>query len=246
MGFSKLTTSSTFWVMKHSILFLPGLLCDEALWAHQVEALSDRYDCVVADMTKDDSISGMADRALALMPEQFSLVGLSMGGYCALNIMRRAPERVTRLALLDTSAWADTPERINIRKALVSRVEAGDFEEVITEHFQKFVHQDRLEDDAIMSVIRKSAMNVGPEAYLRQQKAIIDRPDSVILLRTVRCPTLVLCGAEDALTPPPLHDEMAAAISGAVQVKILNSGHLPTLEQPDDVNDALKTWLERS
>ncbi len=89
-------------------------------------------------------------------------------------------------------------------------------------------------------------MHVGPEAYIRQQTAIMNRPDSMILLRTVRCPTLVLCGAEDALTPPPLHDEMTERISGAVLVKVANSGHLPTLEQPDAVNKALIDWLERS
>lgn len=232
--------------MKTSILLLPGLLCDAALWAHQVDALSAQYDCVVADMTQDDSLSGMASRAIAEMPDHFAVAGLSMGGYCALEIMKQVPDRVVRLALLDTSARADPPERLDIRRGLIERVRGGSFEAVIAEHFQKFVHPSRLNDTNIMSTIRSSAMNVGPDAYMRQQTAIMKRSDSLELLSEIECPTLVLCGAEDALTPPPLHDEMAAEIPGAVLVKIANSGHLPTLEQPGPVNTALAKWMERT
>lgn len=232
--------------MKPSILFLPGLLCDDALWAPQVDALSERYNCIVADMTKDDTMSGMASRAIAEMPGRFAVAGLSMGGYCALEVMRQVPERVERLALLDTSARADQPDRTEIRRALIARVREGAFETVITEHFQHFVHPSRLDDVEIMSTIRNSALNVGPEAYMQQQTAIVSRPDSLGLLPRINCPTLVLCGAEDALTPPPLHDEMAAGITGAELVKVPNSGHLPTLEQPDQVNAALMKWMERT
>ena len=108
--------------MKTSILFLPGLLCDAALWAHQVEALSTQYDYVVADMTQHDSLGGMASRAIAAMPEQFLVAGLSMGGYCAIEIMKQVPDRVTRLALLDTSARANAPERLDIRRELIEHV----------------------------------------------------------------------------------------------------------------------------
>ncbi len=232
--------------MKTSILLLPGLLCDAALWARQVETLSERYDCVVADMTQDDSLGGMASRAIARMPDHFAIAGLSMGGYCALEIMRQAPDRVNRLALLDTSARADPPERVDMRRKLIERVRSGEFETVIAEHFQNFVHPSRLDDTDIMSTIRTSAMNVGPNAYMRQQTAIMKRPDSLEELPNIKCPTLVLCGAQDALTPPPLHDEMAAEIPNAVLVKIPHSGHLPTLEQPGPVNTALAEWMERT
>lgn len=232
--------------MKPSILLLPGLLCDDALWAHQIESLSGQYNCLVADMTQDDTMRGMAARAIAGMPERFAVAGLSMGGYCALEIMRQVPDRVERLALLDTSARADMPDRIEKRRALIERVRDGAFETVIAEHFQHFVHPSRLDDVAIMSTIRKSALNVGSDAYMRQQTAIISRADSLALLPEIKCPTLVLCGAEDALTPPPLHDEMAAGIPGADLVKIPHSGHLPTLEQPDHVNAALMNWMERT
>lgn len=229
--------------MKTHLLLLPGLLCDNALWFEQVQALSGQCDCTIADMTQDDTIAGMAARALARVPERFAVAGLSMGGYAAMEIMRQAPERVDRLALLDTSPGADTAERMEIRRDLIKKVEAGDFTGVTEGHFQKFVHPSRLSDKPLMAKIRASADHVGPDAYIRQQNAIIKRPDSTTTLGKVSCPTLVLCGAEDALTPPALHDQMAALIPGATLVKVKGSGHLPTLENPEAVNAALRNWL---
>lgn len=229
--------------MKTPLLLLPGLLCDDALWSGQVAGLADACNPVIADLTLDDSIAGMAARAIARMPETFAVCGLSMGGYTAMEVMRQASERVTHLALFDTSPHADTSERIDIRRGLIGRVENGEFTDVIEEHFQSFVHPSRLSDDELMAKIRASALHVGPEAYMRQQNAIIQRPDSTESLKRIDCPTLVLCGAEDALTPPPLHDEMAALIPGAKLVKVPVSGHLPTLEKPDAVNAAMREWL---
>ncbi len=230
--------------MKIPLLLLPGLLCDEQLWVDQVNALSDSCACVVADMTLDDSIAGMASRAVARMPETFAVCGLSMGGYTAMEVMRQAGDRVTKLALFDTSPYADPPERVEIRNALIKRVKAGEFETVIEEHFQSFVHPSRLSDTELMGKIRSSALNVGADAYIREQTAILGRVDSTDSLAKVSCPTLVLCGAEDALTPPSLHDEMAALVPGATLVKIEGSGHLPTMEKPDAVVAAMRDWLE--
>jgi len=169
--------------------------------------------------------------------------GLSMGGYTAFEVMRQAPERVTKLALFDTSPHADTAERIAIREGLIARTRNGEFTDVIEEHFKSFVHPSRQSEAELMGNIRASAMNIGPDAYIRQQTAIIGRPDSVGELAQIACPTLVLCGAEDALTPPALHDEMAALIPGAKLVKVAGSGHLPTMEKPESVNAAMKDWL---
>ncbi|MEX0695339.1 MAG: alpha/beta fold hydrolase [Rhodospirillales bacterium] len=229
--------------MKTHLLLLPGLLCDDALWFEQVQALSGHCDCTIADLTKDDSVASMATRAIAGMPDRFAVAGLSMGGYVAMEIMRQVPTRVERLALLDTAPGADTAERMDSRRELIKRVEQGEFAAVIEGHFLKFVHPDRLEDEVLMAKIRTSANHVGPEAYIRQQTAIINRPDSTSTLGKVSCPTLVLCGADDALTPPLLHEQMAAAIPGAELVKIKDSGHLPTLEKPEAVNAALGHWL---
>lgn len=230
--------------MTTPLLLLPGLLCDDQLWAAQTAALAGDCDFVVADMTQDDSIAGMASRAISQMPESFAVCGLSMGGYTAMEVMRQAGDRVTHLGLFDTSPYADTPERIEIRRNLIERVKGGAFENVIEEHFQSFVHPSRLSDTELMGKIRTSALNVGPDAYIREQTAIIGRVDSTDSLSKVTCPTLVLCGAEDALTPPSLHDEMAELVQGATLVKVPGSGHLPTLEKPDEVTAAMRDWLE--
>lgn len=229
--------------MQHTILFLPGLLCDAALWHAQTESLSKHATCVVADMTKDDSISAMVSRALTDMPDTFSVVGLSMGGYAALDVMRQAGARVRRLVLMDTSARADDAERIQRRKNLIARVAQGEFEAVIEEHFPSFVHPSRLTDAPLMGTIRASAHAVGPDAYICEQTAIRNRPDSLGLLGDIHCPTLVMCGAEDALTVPALHHEMADHIPTATLQMIDGSGHLPPLEKPDAVNTALHAWL---
>jgi len=229
--------------MKTHLLLFPGLLCDEALWSEQIAALSSHCTCRVADMASGTTLAEIARHAIQGMPEKFAVAGLSMGGYTALEVMRQVPERVERLALLDTSARADTAERIEIRKALIARVEKGEFNDVIEEHFQHFVHPSRLSDIVLMEKIRTSALNVGPEAYVREQKAIIARPDSLPSLAQITCPTLVLCGAEDVLTPPALHDEIAHAIAGAELVKVADCGHLSTLEAPEAVNAALQSWL---
>jgi pimeloyl-ACP methyl ester carboxylesterase len=229
-----------------TLILLPGLLCDAQLWAPQVAGLADIADCRVADMTRDDSIAGMAARVLKDAPERFSLAGLSMGGYAAFEVMRQAPGRVERLALLDTSAKPDTPERTEGRRQLVARATAGEaeFAAVVEGHLKTFVHPDRLSDDALMATIRASAMNVGAEAYARQQGAIIGRADQVPHLGAIPCPTLVLVGREDALTPVAEHELIAGGIPGAELRIIEDCGHLTTLERPDAVNAALRVWLE--
>jgi pimeloyl-ACP methyl ester carboxylesterase len=233
---------------KTALIFVPGLLCDEALWAPQMAALADIAACSVADTRRDNSIAGMAKRLLDAAPARFALAGLSMGGYVALETMFMAPERVERLALLDTSAHADTPERSASRQALVTRAVSGPegFAAVVGEHLPNFIHPDRHSDKTLWETIRASAANVGVEAYARQQKAIIERRDQRPNLGRIKCPTLVLCGRQDALTPLALHEEIAAGIPGSTLEVIEHCGHLATLERPDAVNAAMRNWLETS
>jgi pimeloyl-ACP methyl ester carboxylesterase len=233
---------------KTALILVPGLLCDEALWAPQTAALADIATCTVADTRSDDTIAGMAKRLLDAAPARFALAGLSMGGYVSLEVMFMAPERVERLALLDTSAHADTPERSAARQALVTRAVSGPqgFEAVVGEHLPNFVHPDRHADKALWEIMQRSAANVGVEAYARQQKAIIERRAQLPNLGRIKCPTLVLCGRQDALTPLALHEEIAAGIPGSRLEVIEDCGHLATLERPDAVNAAMRTWLETS
>jgi pimeloyl-ACP methyl ester carboxylesterase len=229
---------------KIPLALLPGLLCDDALWQPQIAALSDIADCWVADFTTQDSITGMAESVLAAMPERFALAALSMGGYVALEVMARAPERVSRLALLDTRAQADDPEESRRRRGLIELAEKGQFKGVTPRLLPLFIHEGRLGDEALTGTVTRMAQHVGKDAFIRQQRAIIGRRDHRATLVTIRVPTLVLCGREDALTPLEDHKAMAAGIAGARLTVIEDCGHLSTLERPEDVNRALRAWLQ--
>jgi pimeloyl-ACP methyl ester carboxylesterase len=227
------------------LLLLPGLLCDAALYAPEIAALDDIAAPIVGDLTRHDSIAGMAAAMLAEMPEYFSLVGLSMGGYVAQEIMRQAPHRVGRLALLDTSARADSDEQHARRHGLVELAGKGHFKGVTPQLLPQLIARGRLTDTALVDTIMAMAERVGHDAFLRQQTAIMGRPDGRADLGRIACPTLVLCGRDDAVTPVALHEEMAAAIPGAELVVVEDCGHLSTIERPEAVNAALRRWLGR-
>jgi pimeloyl-ACP methyl ester carboxylesterase len=217
-------------------------LCDERLWSHQVQGLAGTVH--VADVTGQDSVGGMARHILKDAPERFALAGLSMGGYVSLEVLRQAPDRVAGLALLDTSARPDTPWQTEGRLALVRLAREGRFDEVWRTLLPRIVHPDRVEDPGIVSLVGGMARAVGPVAFERQERAIIGRPDSRGDLPGISCPTLVLCGRDDALTPPPLHEELAEAIRGARLQVIEHCGHLSALERPEAVTGAMGAWLE--
>lgn len=225
------------------LLLLPGLLCDHRLWQHQIDGLAGLAQCTVADLTGANTIAGLAQAALAQAPAgRFVLAGLSMGGYVALEIMRLAPERVSALALLDTSARPDTPEATAARHELL-RHAGPDLQRVIATLLPRLVHPSHLSDPAIVGVITAMARSVGRNAFVRQIKAIIGRADSRPSLGRIACPTLVLCGREDALTKVEVHEELVAGIPGARLVVIEDAGHLTPIERPREVTEALATWL---
>lgn len=226
------------------LLLLPGLLLDAELWRHQLTDLADVAAPIVGDLTRHDSIAAMATAMLAEMPDSFSLAGLSMGGYVAQEIMRQAPHRVLRLALLDTSARADSDEQRARRRGLLALAGKGHFKGVTPRLLPQLLHPAHLADAALADPVMAMAERVGPDAFLRQQTAIMGRPDGRADLARIACPTLVLCGAQDLLTPPALHEEMAAAIPGAKLIVIEHCGHLAPLEQPDQVSAAIRVWLD--
>ncbi|MBB4265955.1 alpha/beta fold hydrolase [Roseospira visakhapatnamensis] len=227
------------------LVLLPGLLCDHALWAPQADALADVAAVQVADLTRDDSIGAMARRVLAEAPPgPLALAGLSMGGYVALEIALSAPERVARLALLDTNARADLPEQSERRRGLMEWARDGRFAEVTPALLPVLVHPDRLDDGDLVATVTGMAERVGPEAFVRQQTAILHRADRRGDLGAIACPTLVLCGADDALTPPKVHEEMRDALPAALPMAVVpDCGHLSTLEQPAAVAGHLRAWL---
>ena len=225
------------------IVLVPGLLCTERLYLGQIPALERFGPVTVADHTRDDSMQGIAQRILSLAPPRFGLVGLSMGGYVSFELLRQAPERVVKLALLDTTARPDVPEQTEQRRRQIDMARTGRFDGIAALLFPRFVAAARHADRALEDVVRTMARDTGAEAFVRQQTAIMHRADSRPLLSAIGCPTLVLVGEQDALTPPDRAAEMAAAIPDVRRVVVPDCGHLSALEQPDAVTRALVSLL---
>jgi len=208
--------------------------------------LQEIAECWVPDLSRADTMAEMARQVLAQAPERFALAGLSMGGLLSFELWRQAPERITRLALLDTNPRTDTPERQEDRRRQLRMAASGKFPEITTDVLlPRLVHPNRLHDQALGQVILDMALSVGPTGFCNQINAVLSRSNSVPTLPTITVPTLVLCGREDILTPLELHEEMAASILDATLTVLEHCGHLSTLEQPGAVNRALRDWLTR-
>lgn len=228
------------------VVLVPGLLCTPRLYLEQLPALWRFGPITVADHTRDDSMSGLARRILAQAPPRFALIGLSMGGYVAFELMRQAPDRVAKLALLDTTARPDLPEQAVQRRIQVEMARTGRFDEVPDLLFPKFVATSRHADAVLRKLVRTMAQETGDEAFVRQQTAIMHRADSRPSLSSIRCPTLVIVGEHDTLTPPDCAAEIATALTNARQVIVPECGHLSTIEQPAAVTRALVEFLGAS
>lgn len=230
-------------IQQPPLLLLSGLLCDKALWRPQVNALADIADIFVPELTEFSSIEEMATVVLEDAPDFFALAGLSMGGYISQEILRREPDRISRLALLDTSYYEEAPERVKIRKDYIEEARNGHFEKAKKGLLPLLIHPDRQNDTILTAIISGMAERVGSDAYVRQQTAILNRVDGTDDLPKIVCPTLILCGRQDALTPLSHHKEMSEKIPNATLTVVENCGHLSTLERPEAVNAAMRGWL---
>ena len=230
------------------LLLLPGLMCDAAVWAPQIEALAGR-DCIVPHYGERDSLAAMAEHVLATAPSgRFALAGHSMGGRVAFEILRRAPERVERLALLDTSyhplpdGVAGEAERAQ-RYALLETARSRGMRTMARAWAAGMVHPSRLDTplfEAVLDMIERSS----PAVFAAQIEALLARPDATALLGAIRCPTLVLCGRDDAWSPPVRHEFMRERIPAARLVVVEDCGHMSTMERPAPVSTALADWLD--
>jgi pimeloyl-ACP methyl ester carboxylesterase len=214
------------------------------MYAAQIPQLWRAGPVTIADHTRDESMSAIARRILGTAPARFALAGLSMGGYVAFEILRQAPERVAKVALLDTSARADAPEQTAMRRAQMTLAAQGRLAEVVEQQFPRLVHRAHRTDASLRGVFNLMAEEVGAAGFIRQQTAILGRSDSQPTLASIRCPALVLVGEGDELTPPERAAEIAAGIPGAHLVSVPQCGHMSTLEQPAEVTRALLEWLE--
>ena len=229
-----------------ALVFACAHLCDERLFAAQIDALGAEFDCRVFAFREHDSLAAMAGALLAAAPERFTLIGLSLGGYLAFEVMRRAPERVERLALLDTTAAADSETRRAGRLADIATVEAGGIDALIPQLPGRWLLPAHQRRDDLTALMASMARSIGAEGQRNQQRAMLGRPESLADLAAVRIPTLVLCGAGDTVTPPADHEAIAARVAGARLVVVPDSGHLSTIEQPDAVSRVLVEWLASS
>ncbi len=228
---------------KTPLLLVPGLNCTAELWWHPVVRLGAGRSVMVADHSCAETIAEIASAILADAPPRFALAGLSMGGYVAMEIMRVAPERVERLALLDTQARADTPEASEQRRQTIAIAEGGGFAKIAAMQYPRLVAPARIDDTALQVVVRRMADATGAAAFVREQKAIMNRIDSRPSLAAVSCPTIVVVGSQDQLTPPHFAEEMAAAVPSARLVVIEGAGHLTPLEAPEETTAVLSAFL---
>jgi pimeloyl-ACP methyl ester carboxylesterase len=225
------------------ILLVPGLVSSPRIYAPVAPALWRFGPVTVANHIRDDNMGAIARRILAEAPPRFALAGHSMGGYIAFEIMRQAPQRVAKLALINTQARPDTPEATARRRSQIARAQAGEFRAILDELFPGFVHPSRREDGALRKLVHDMGDDIGADAFVRQQTAVKSRADSRPTLAWIKCPTLVLTGDEDNTIPNSLSVEMADGIPGAKLVILPRCGHLPQPEQPQATADALVEWL---
>lgn len=226
------------------LVLVPGLLCSARLYTPQVEALWPNGPVTVADHRQDDDLGAIARRILENAPPRFALAGLSMGGYIAFAMMRLAPERIDRLALLDTSARPDTDEQKAGREKFIGMAQDGRLMDIVETLTPKLLHRNHSGDDRLKGIVKSMARETGVQAFVNQERAIMGRPDSRPLLASIKCPTLMLVGDGDELTPPDLAKEIAGGIAGSKLVIVPECGHLSTIEKPDAVNVAMAEWLK--
>ncbi len=229
------------------LLLIPGTLCDQRLWQYQLESLAPFCTSItVADVSGASSISGMAQAILGAAPEQFSLAGFSLGGIIALEMLRQEPQRILRLALLDTNAGSAIPEHLQLRLRQMQRVRNGELAEVLNEELlPSYFAAQHQENASLWHQVLQMGLEIGAEVFLDQCEAVNTRSSSFNLLPRIACPTLVLCGREDRLCPVLMHEQMADSIPGSELRIIENSGHFSPLECRNEVSSALQQWLNR-
>ncbi|MEX0624132.1 alpha/beta fold hydrolase [Saccharospirillum sp.] len=234
--------------MKPTLMLLPGLMCDHTVWEDQIAALSEAWDCIVVDYESDDNLVTMAKRVLNQAPDTFAMAGHSMGGRVALEVMRLAPEKVQRLALLDTgyAALAEGEAGEKEVKGRMARVKTAHDQGVAAmarDWVTGMIHPDRLNDTALINDIITMFDRKNPAIFEAQIKALIERPDATPVLASIDCPTTFIVGRQDAWSTPEQHQAMADQVRHSRIEIIENAGHMSTMEQPRAMTEAFWQWL---
>ena len=231
--------------MTEPLVFLPGMMCDSRLFEIQTRFLSLDRAVTVAPITLGERIEEIASNLLQQLPHRFALLGLSMGGIVAMEILRRAPDRVTRLALMDTDPLADTPQIAAARESLIVSARAGRLEDAVNGVIRSDILAPGPGRPAVLALVRQMSHELGPDVFVKQMRALQRRRDQQATLRRIKVPTMVMCGVHDTLTPVKRHSFMAELIPNAQLRMIEEAGHLPPLEQPMMTLDAIRDWLRQ-
>mgnify|MGYP001567690456 FL=1 len=226
------------------LVLIPGMMCDARLFGPQIAVFSGRRTLVCAPLTGRASVERFAADVLTNAPNRFALAGLSMGGIVAMEILRQAPERVERIALIDTNPLAEIDEIKARRLPQMVKVRDGVLDSVMRDEMKPQYLSDTPQRDSILDLCMEMALGLGPHVFMEQSRALMDRPDQSDTLRSIDVPALVMCGRDDALCPVSRHELMAELIPNAQLEIIEGAGHLPTLEQPELTNAAIARWLE--
>lgn len=227
------------------LVLIPPMLCDARVFAPQINDLSLEYPVMFAPITSGERIEEIASNILSWAPAKFALAGMSMGGAIALEMLRRAPERITRIALISTSAQGETPQAASAREPLIVAARSGRFGDVIHKELDPAWLADGPDRVRISTLMTAMGHAIGAEAYVRQARAMQRRKDQQSTLRMVKQPTLVMCGAEDSLLPPRRHEFLAELVPYTKLEIVPGAGHLPTLEQPEITTHVLRTWMRQ-
>ena len=234
--------------MKTPLILLPGLMCDQTVWADQINALEGIADPSVADYGHLNSLPAMAEATLKTAPEKFALAGHSMGGRVAMEMFRQAPGRITHLCLMDTRHHplpaGEPGEKEKAGRYALLEIARQKGTRVMGEEWVKgMVHPDRLEDHTLIDAILDMFARKGPDIFEAQLTALINRPDAGMLMSQIDCPTLILCGREDGWSTLDWHQAMAREIPRAKLAVMDRCGHMSTMERPAEVSSALREWL---
>ncbi|UOA26458.1 alpha/beta fold hydrolase [Pseudosulfitobacter sp. DSM 107133] len=231
--------------MAEPLVLLPGMMCDARLYAAQLAAFSNVICVTIAPVTQGERVEEIASNLLDQLPKRFALAGLGFGAMVAMEILRRAPDRVSRIALISTNALAETPQSAAAREPLIVGARAGRLDEVMRTQLKPDHLAAGAERAGVLSAVAAMAQSLGPDVFVRQSRAMQRRRDQQSTLRKCKVPTLVMCGAQDSLTPVKHHSFIAELIPYAELVVIDGAGHLPPLEQPEETNAALQAWMKQ-
>ncbi len=225
------------------VVMIPGMMCDERIFAHQIKELGTDTEVYIADISKYSSIQELASDVLENSPPKFFLVGHSMGGIVAMEMCSQEPDRIEKLVIMDSNPKSELEETKLKREPQIKNVISGNLAQVMKEEMKPNYLADSYKQKDILNTCMEMALTLGPEVFVRQSRALQDRDDQQSTLKDLDIPVLIMCGAEDKLCSLEKHELMHNIINDSKLEVVMDAGHMPTLEQPQKTTEVIKSWL---